>query len=84
MDPQQRLLLELGYGALHQAGVPRGSLLESDTAVFVGVMSVEFREALPHANAYAMTGTGHCFPAGRLGGGRGVGARSLRGQGKMT
>ena len=40
--------------------------MESDTAVFVGVMSVEFREALPLANAYAMTGTGHCFAAGRL------------------
>ena len=66
MDPQQRFLLEVGYGALHQAGLPRGSLLESDTAVFVGVMSTEFREALPHANIYAMTGTGHCFAAGRL------------------
>ena len=40
--------------------------MESDTAVFVGVMSTEFHYALPHANAYAMTGTGHCFAAGRF------------------
>jgi acyl transferase domain-containing protein/NADPH:quinone reductase-like Zn-dependent oxidoreductase len=66
MDPQQRLLLELGYGSLHEAGLTRGSLLGSDTAIFVGVTSVEFRQALPHTNAYAMTGTGHCFAAGRL------------------
>ena len=49
-----------------QAGLPRESLLETDTAVFVGVMSIEFREVLPHTNAYAMTGIGHCFAAGRL------------------
>jgi len=29
-------------------------------------MSTEFREALQHANAYSMTGTGHCFAAGRI------------------
>ena len=58
MDPQQRFLLELGYEALHGAGLPRGKLLESDTAVFVGVMSIEFYIALPHSNAYSMTGTG--------------------------
>ena len=66
MDPQQRLLLELGYGSLHGASLPRLKLAESNTAVFVGVMSVEFREALQHTNAFAMTGTGHCFAAGRL------------------
>ena len=56
MDPQQRLLLELGYEALHEAGPTRAVLLGSDTAVFVGVMSTEFR-GLPDTNAYSMTGT---------------------------
>eukprot|EP00966_Prymnesium_polylepis_P078070 1809995-Prymnesium_polylepis.1 len=59
MDPQQRQLLELGYEALHGAGWSRSELAEANTSVFVGVMSTEFREALPHSNAYAMTGTGH-------------------------
>ena len=66
MDPQQRLLLELGYDALHGASLPRSKIAESNTAIFVGVMSIEFREALQHTNAFAMTGTGHCFAAGRL------------------
>ena len=34
-------------------------------AVFVGVMSTEFREVCA-SNAYSMTGTGHCFAAGRV------------------
>ena len=66
MDPQQRLLLELGYVALHEGKVGRADLMTSDMAVFVGVMSTEYREVVPHANAYTMTGTGHCFAAGRL------------------
>jgi len=66
MDPQQRGLLELGYAALHEAGLPRAELLQSNTAIFVGIMNVEFREVLPHINTYAMTGTGHHFACGRL------------------
>ena len=66
MDPQQRLLLELGYAAVHSAVLPRDELMGSDTAVYVGVMSTEFRQVVPHSNAYTMTGTGHCFAAGRL------------------
>lgn len=66
LDPQQRMVLELGYAALHGACLPRQHILESNMAVFVGVMSTEFRDCLPHPNAYAMTGTGHCFVAGRL------------------
>ena len=66
MDPQQRVVLELGYRALHEAKLPRASLLESGTGVYVGVMSIEFREAQPLSNAYDMSSTGHCFVAGRL------------------
>ena len=66
MDPQQRLLLELGYEALHEAGLRRAGLVELNLGVYVGVMSIEFQQVLPHANAYVLTGTGHCFAAGRL------------------
>ena len=66
MDPQQRVLLERGYGALHEAGLPRSQLVASNTAVFIAVQSVEFRAVCPHDNAYAFTGTGHCYAAGRL------------------
>ena len=65
MDPQQRLLLELGYAALHAAGQPRAAM-DAAAAVYVGVMSAEFRHALVDSNAYAVTGTGHCFAAGRI------------------
>eukprot|EP00966_Prymnesium_polylepis_P094496 2187276-Prymnesium_polylepis.1 len=69
MDPQQRHLLELGYEALHTANFQRALLSGTETGVFVGVMSTEFRDALSFAevhNMYSMTGTGHCFAAGRL------------------
>ena len=66
MDPQQRNVLEGGYAALCGAGLRRAHLMESNTAVFVGVMSTEFKDAVQHENAYTMTGTGHCFVSGRL------------------
>ena len=58
MDPQQRLLLEVGYEALHDAGLPRVELMESNTAVFVGVMNTEFIAVMPQNNAYSMSGVG--------------------------
>jgi hypothetical protein len=58
MDPQQRFVLELGYEALHGAGLPRAKLLESNTAVFAGVMNTEFIAAVPLSNAYSMSGVG--------------------------
>ena len=66
MDPQQRLLLELSYEAFHGGGLNRRDLFGTNLGVYVGVMSVEFREALEQPNAFAMTGTGHCFAAGRI------------------
>ena len=56
MDPQQRMVLELSYEALHAAALPRALLNGSETAVYVGVMSTEFREALLRANSYEVTG----------------------------
>ena len=66
MDPQQRLLLEIGYTALHGSGLLRSELVGSDTGVFVGVMNTEFVAVLTQPNAYAFTGTAHCFAAGRI------------------
>ena len=66
MDPQQRLVMERGYTALHAAGFTRGELTARTTAVFIGIMSTEFRDAFVDASGYALTGTGHCFAAGRL------------------
>ena len=66
MDPQQRHLLELGYEAFHGAGLPRAQLSGSNTSIYVGIMSMEFKDALQLTNTYAFTGLGHCFAAGRL------------------
>ena len=49
MDPQQRVLLEVGYAALRatggkRSGLPREALEGSDTAVHIGLMSVDFAE----------------------------------------
>ncbi|HEU5378051.1 MAG TPA: SDR family NAD(P)-dependent oxidoreductase [Ktedonobacteraceae bacterium] len=39
MDPQQRLLLEVTWEALERAGIPRETLDNSQTGVFVGMMT---------------------------------------------
>lgn len=46
MDPQQRMLLEVCYDALHTMALQRSVLAQSDTAVYVGIMSSEFRDVL--------------------------------------
>ena len=66
MDPQQRFLLEVGYEALHASGLKRSEIADSNVAVYVGVTATEFKDVLLHVNAYFLTGTGHCFAAGRL------------------
>ena len=72
MDPQQRLLLCVAWEALEDAQIPPDSLRESETGVYVGLMtndyarlSVENETAL-HEGLYLGGGTGISFPAGRL------------------
>lgn len=71
LDPQQRLLLEVVWEALERAGQVPQELVGSKTGVFVGVMTTDYMllqfSTPPDAwDAYTATGTGHCFPAGRI------------------
>jgi amino acid adenylation domain-containing protein len=72
MDPQQRLLLEVSWEALEHAGqVPQRSP-GHPTGVFVGIGINDFAQVLRRSrgveriDAYAGSGNGLCFAAGRI------------------
>ena len=65
----RRLLLEHGYEALHGAALTRATLLGSATAVFVGIASNDYANAVRASSArsvYGATGASHSIASGRL------------------
>ena len=69
IDPQHRLLLEVTWSALEDAGIVPKSLAESTTGLFIGIGPNEYQTRgfkLEDADAYAATGGGAAFSAGRL------------------
>ena len=70
MDPQQRLLLETVYEALESGGHTIEALRGSDTAVYVGTMSVDWNDLLLRdvnsLPTYSPTGTSRAIIANRI------------------
>lgn len=70
MDPQQRLLLETVYEALESGGHTTESLRGSDTAVYVGTMSVDYYDTLLRdlqtIPTYFATGTNRAIISNRV------------------
>ncbi|WP_420592094.1 amino acid adenylation domain-containing protein [Bacterioplanoides sp.] len=71
LDPQQRLVLAVAWHALEHAGIIPGSLVDSNTGVFMGITSMDHQQRitsgdLRYTDAYTVSGNTHCFAAGRL------------------
>lgn len=64
LDPQQRILLECTFEALESAGVPKESLIGSDTGVFVGGSFPDYElNNLRDMDTAPMFGATGCAPA---------------------
>ncbi|KAL4789652.1 hypothetical protein BDV19DRAFT_394861 [Aspergillus venezuelensis] len=70
MDPQQRILLETTYEALEGAGYSLEKMRGSDTAVFIGAMTSDYRQIqtrdLDTLSRWHATGTSSSILANRL------------------
>ncbi|HEX3953479.1 MAG TPA: beta-ketoacyl synthase N-terminal-like domain-containing protein, partial [Stellaceae bacterium] len=60
MDPQQRVLLELVWHAIEDAGIPASRLAASETGVYIGASSTDYRDLRlgdpASGDSYFMTG----------------------------
>lgn len=70
MDPMKRLLLEVSYESIENAGIPMESLVNSDTACYVGCMTNDYellstRDMLDMGYS-AATGTSEAMTANRV------------------
>jgi acyl transferase domain-containing protein/enoyl-CoA hydratase/carnithine racemase/acyl carrier protein len=70
MDPQQRLLLEETWRCIEDSGIPLAKLQNLATAVFVGVMGVDYLQESAHpdvkTDSYACLGNYECILANRI------------------
>lgn len=70
MDPQQRILLEVIYEAIETAGIPLDSLRGSSTAVYVGLMAVDYNDMLNRDTSdfppYVAAGTSRSMISNRV------------------
>ncbi|KAH6672349.1 putative lovastatin nonaketide synthase [Halenospora varia] len=70
MDPQQRLLLEVVYEALENAGITLDEISGTETSVFCGSFTNDYREMihkdLEHYPKYSVTGTGAAILSNRI------------------
>ncbi|WP_148294269.1 SDR family NAD(P)-dependent oxidoreductase, partial [Azospirillum sp. B506] len=71
MDPQHRILLQVAWEALEHAGQPAAALAGRTCGMFLGIMGNDYRELVQaqsagNLDAYATTGNGHSFAAGRI------------------
>lgn len=70
IDPQHRLLLETSWEAVEHAGLDPGSLVGSQTGVFVGLTHGDYELLSADCGAaegpYGFTGTSNSFASGRV------------------
>jgi hybrid polyketide synthase/nonribosomal peptide synthetase ACE1 len=70
MDPQQRILLETVYEALERGGHGIESMKGSDTAVYVGTMTLDYNDTLIRDHntmpSYYATGTSRAIISNRV------------------
>ncbi|AGC45623.1 polyketide synthase [Myxococcus stipitatus DSM 14675] len=71
LDPQQRLLLEVAWEAMEDAGLRPERLAKSQTGVFLGLSSTDYRQrvngkGIDGVETYDLTGTLLSTAAGRL------------------